>query len=70
MQRRIARRVAALAAHHGDAEVWGIRVGDRAAVEDMGTAERLTVDELAWRYPAGVIIWWHEADDEPLERAT
>ncbi len=58
--------MAALAAHQGDAEVCGIRVGASAEVEIVGTAERLTVDEFARRYPAGVIIWWHDADDELL----
>ena len=58
--------LAALAAHHGGTEVVGIRFGDNAEVEVMGTAERLTVDEFARRYSAGVIIWLHEADDAPL----
>ncbi len=58
--------LAALATHHGSGEVVGLRFGDRAEVEVIGTAERLTVDEFARRYPAGVILWWHDADDEPL----
>ncbi len=58
--------LAALAAHHGGGEIVGIRLGESAEVEVMGTGERITVGEFAQRYPAGVIIWWHDADDELL----
>jgi len=64
MQSRVAQWVAALAAHHGDAEVVGIQFGDRAEVEIVGTAERMTVAEFARRYPAGVIIQWYGADED------
>ncbi len=68
MQSSVARRVGALAANHGDAEICGIRVGDSAEIEIVGTAERMTVAEFARRYPAGVIIRWHgtDEDDESL----
>ncbi len=59
--------LAALAAHHGNGEVVGIRFGDSTEVEVYGTAERMTVEGFAKRYPNGIIIHWHGADeDEPL----
>jgi hypothetical protein len=63
---RLARRLAFLEAQHSNAEACGIRLGESTEVEVYGTAERMTVDEFARRYPNGIIIRWHEADDEPL----
>ncbi len=53
MNKGLACQVATPAAQHHGAEVCGIRFGDSAEVEVMGTAERMTIEEFARRYPAG-----------------
>ena len=54
---------AILAAHHAAGAVAAVRFGDRPEVELVNTGERMTIDAFFRRYPAGVIIHWHAAEE-------
>jgi hypothetical protein len=55
--------VATLAAHHAAGAVAAIRFGDSLEVELVDTGERMTIEDFFRRYPAGVLIHWHAAED-------
>ena len=50
-------------AHHAAGGVVAVRYGDSREVELGDTGERMMVEDVVRRYPAGVLIHWHARED-------